>query len=138
VERLTADPRYEAHARYFDRNRLLIFHRQTAGDNYDIVVRDMRSGRERLVGATGAEEAYPALSPDERWIAFSAVPTPGAQPNLYLMRSDGSARTRLTSGLSKDAYAAWGPDGRSLYFVRFDPEGSKIMRLSVVDGRCGR
>jgi TolB protein len=137
VERLTADPRYEAHAHYFDRDRKLIFHRQTAGDNYDIVVRDVRTGKERLIGASALEESYPAISPDGRWIAFSAVPKAGAQPNLYLMRSDGKGRRRLTSGESKDAYGAWAPDGRTLYFVRFDADGSKIYRIKVRNGACG-
>jgi TolB protein len=136
IEQLTRDPRYEAHGSLVDRGRSLLFHRQTDGDNYDIVIRNLDTSRERLVGATAVEEAYPALSPDGRWIAFSAVPRAGAQPNLYIMRSNGSARQRLTLGASKDAYAAWAPNGRSLYFVRFDADGSKVMRLSMLNGRC--
>jgi Tol biopolymer transport system component len=135
---LTDDPRYEAHASFFDHDRKLLFHRQTDGDNYDVVIRDLRTGAERVVGATPAEESYPALSPDARWIAFSAVAKAGAQPNLYLMRSDGTGRRRLTTGESKDAYATWAPDGRSLYFVRFDADGSKIYRLRMGEGHCRR
>ena len=41
IERLTDDPRYEAHAQFFDRDRKVIFHRQVAGDDYDIVVREL-------------------------------------------------------------------------------------------------
>ena len=114
----------------------MIFHRQTDGDNYDIVIRDLKTRGEWLVGATPAEEAYPAMSPNGRWIALSAVPTPGSLPNLYLMRRDGSARVRLTETPMKDAYATWSPDGRSLLFVRFGPGGSKIYRMDVEDGRC--
>ncbi|WP_028969986.1 TolB family protein [Sphingomonas sp. URHD0057] len=136
LKQLTSDPRYEAHGHLFDRGRKLLFHRQTDGDNYDVVIRDLPTGHEKLIGATPAEEAYPALSPDGRWLAFSAVPSPGAQPNLYIMRSDGSVRRRLTTGQAKDAYAAWAPNGRSIYFVRFDPDGSKIYRLGVRGGRC--
>lgn len=136
VQRLTVDPRYEAHGQYFAADRKLIFHRQTDGDNYDIVTRDLRTGKELPIGATSLEEGYPAISPDRRWIAFSAVPKAGAQPNLYIMRSDGSRRRRLTSGESKDAYAAWAPDGRTLFFVRFDVDGSKIYRMRVRNGGC--
>jgi len=138
IEQLTSDARYEAHGQFIDNGRRLIFHRQTEGDNYDIVTRDIATGREQLVGATPAEEGYPALSPDGRWIAFSAVPKAGSQPNLYLMRRDGSVRRRLTDGVAKDAYAAWAPDGRTLYFVRFDPGGSKIYRMGVRNGDCRR
>ena len=138
VEQLTSDPRYEAHATYFDRGRKLIFHRQSDGDNYDIVVRDLRTGTEHLVGATGAEEAYPAVSPDGRWIAFSAVTKPGAQPHLFVMAADGGSRRQLTDAPDKDAYAAWSADGRSIYFVRFAAAGSTIERLRLREGNCVR
>lgn len=136
VEQLTTDPRYEAHGQFFDNGRKLIFHRQTEGDNYDIVIRDLRNGSEQTVGATPLEEAYPAMSPDGRWIAFSAVAGAGAQPNLFVMRADGSRRRRLTEGATKDAYATWAPDGGSIYFVRFDDDGSKIYRIAVRNGAC--
>lgn len=136
IERITADPRYEAHASFIDGGRRIIFHRQTDGDNYDIVIRDLRRGEERLVGATGAEEAYAAASPDGRWIAFSAVTKAGSQPHLFVMRSDGTGRRQLTDSADKDAYAAWSKDGRSIYFVRFSASGSTIQRLRLREGRC--
>jgi Tol biopolymer transport system component len=136
LERLTDDPRYEAHAQFFDRDRKVIFHRQVAGDDYDIVIRDLGRRTERAVGSTPAEEAYPAMSPDGRWIAFSAVVKAGRQPNLFIMRADGSGRRQLTDGPSKDAYATWARDGRSITFVRFDVAGSKILRLAVRNGTC--
>ena len=136
VEQVTSDPRYEAHASFVDGGRRIIFHRQTEGDNYDLVERDLGTGTERLVGATAAEEAYPAVSPDGRWIAFSAVAAPGTQPNLFVMRRDGSGRVRLTQGEAKDAYATWSPDGRALYFVRFGESASTIHRLRMTSGRC--
>lgn len=138
IERLTGDPRYEAHAQFFDRDRKVIFHRQVAGDDYDIVIRNLSNRTERSVGSTPAEEAYPAISPDGRWIAFSAVTEAGQQPNLFVMRANGSQRRRLTQGPSKDAYATWSRDGRSIDFVRFDPDGSKILRIAVRSGVCGR
>lgn len=138
VERITSDPRYEAHASYIDGGRRIIFHRQTEGDNYDIIVRDLKSGAEQAVGPTAVEEAYPAVSPDGRWVAFSAVPSPGKQPNLYVMRRDGSGRMRLTEGTAKDAYATWSPDGRAIYFVRFAEGGSTILRMKMRRGACAR
>jgi TolB protein len=136
VRQVTSDPRYEAHASYVDGGRRILFHRQTAGDNYDIVIRDLTSGAETMVGATPLEEAYPAMSPDGRWIAFSASDAPGEQPNLYLMRRDGSGRYRLTSGADKDAYATWSADGRAVYFVRFGKGDSRIYRIALRSGSC--
>ena len=136
IERLTDDPRYEAHAQFFDRDRKVIFHRQVAGDDYDIVVRNLTNRTERAVGSTPAEEAYPAISPDGRWIAFSAVTKAGRQPNLFTMRADGSGRRQLTDVPAKDAYATWSRDGRSITFVRFESGRSKIMRMRLRNGAC--
>jgi TolB protein len=138
VEKLSQDPRYEAHGQFFDGDRKIIFHRQVAGDDYDIVVLDVRSGETRALGVTPLEEAYPAISPDRRWIAFSAVAKAGEQPNIYTMRADGTGRRRLTSSPAKDAYATWSPDGRWLYFVRFHDQGSRVYRLPVRGGACAR
>ena len=135
VEQLSRDPNYEAHAQELPGGKLL-FHRQVAGDNYDIALLDPATGRSVAIGATELEEAYPAMSPDGRWIAFSAVAAAGEQPNLYVMRRDGTNRRRLTRGAAKDAYAAWAPNGRALYFVRFSSEGSAVHRISMRSGEC--
>lgn len=136
IERLTDDARYEAHAAFADRDRAIVFHRQVGGDNYDIVKIDLATNAETSVAATAIEEAYPAVSPDGRWIAFSAAPSTGAQPNLYVAPMAGGERRRLTEGATKDAYAAWAPDGRTLYFVRFEPKGSSILGLHMSGGAC--
>lgn len=136
VEQLTDDPRYEAHAQYFEGDRKLLFHRAVSQDNYDIIVRDAHIGSERSIRGTAAEESYPEISRDGRWIAFSAVSAQGSQPHLFVMRSDGSHRRQLTDDVAKDAYATWARNGRSIYFVRFAGTGSKIFRVDVRDGRC--
>ena len=136
IERLTDDSRYDAHGRFFDRDRQVVFHRQIAGNDYDVMILNLRNSMVRSIGSTEAEEAYPAVSRDGRWIVFSAVASTGAQPNLFVMRADGSRRRRLTTSASKDAYATWSKDGRSIYFVRFDSDGSKIFRLGMRNGSC--
>ena len=138
LRQVTSDPRYEAHASYIDGGRRIIFHRQTAGDKYDIVIRDLTSAAEQSDGATPIEEAYPAVSPDGRWIAFSAAPSAGAQPNLYVMRRNGGGRVRLTNGPAKDAYATWSRDGRAIYFIRFGDGGSTVLRLPMRSGDCAK
>ena len=136
VERLSDGPRYEAQGQYVDRDRQILFHRNVGGDDYDVAMFDTRTGQSRAIGATPLEEAYPAMSRDGRWIAYSAVPAAGAQPNLYVMRADGSGKVRLTQGADKDAYATWSRDGRNLYFVRFHAAGGRVYRLRVNGGRC--
>jgi TolB protein len=136
IERLTDDPRYDAHGQFFDDDRRIVFHRQIERDDYDLMVLDLRTRAIRAVGSTPAEEAYPAASRDGRWIAFSGVPGPGRQPNLFVIGLDGSGRRQLTDGASKDAYATWSRDGAWLYFVRFEPQGSGIYRIPMRQGRC--
>jgi Tol biopolymer transport system component len=136
IERLTDDARYEAHATFVDRDRAIVFHRQTDGDDYDIVRKDLATKAETPLAATALVEAYPAISPDERWIAYSSAAAAGAQPNLYLAPLAGGERRRLTEGADKDAYAAWSPDGRTIYFVRFEPGASKVFGLHVANGAC--
>lgn len=136
VERLSGEANYEAQGQYFDGDRQIVFHRNVRGDDYDVAILDAKSGQSRAVGSTPLEEAYPAISRDGRWIAFSAVPEAGQEPNLYVMKADGSGKTRLTSGPDKDAYATWSRDGRQLYFVRFAKDGGRIYRLKMKNGAC--
>jgi TolB protein len=136
LERLTNGPTYEAQGQFFDRDRKILFHRNVQGDDYDVAIHDRHSGKSHAIGATPLEEAYPAISRDGRWIAYSAVAAAGEKPNLYVMKPDGSGRTRLTQGADQDAYATWSPDGRHIYFVRFHPEGGRVYRLRMRNGRC--
>lgn len=137
IERLTSGETYEAHGQFFDRDRQILFNRNVRNDDYDVAIHDIRSGKSRSIGATTLEEAYPAISRDERWIAFSAVAEAGEKPNLYIMGPDGGGRRRLTAGADQDAYATWSADGRYIYFVRFHPEGGRVYRLRMRDGGCG-
>jgi len=136
LQRLTSGETYEAQGQFFDRDRKIVFHRNVQGDDYDVAIHDLRSGKAHSVGATPLEEAYPAISRDGRWMAFSAVAAAGEKPNLYVMKPDGSGRTRLTESVDQDAYATWSPDGRHIYFVRFHPEGGRVYRLGMRNGRC--
>jgi len=136
IERLSNAANYEAHGKYVDGDRNILFHRNVRGDDYDVAIMDPRTGRSRAIGATPLEEAYPAMSPDGRWIAFSATEAPGEQPNLFLMKREGSGKYRLTDGPDKDAYATWSRDGRAIYFVRFAKDGGRIYRLKMKNGAC--
>jgi Tol biopolymer transport system component len=60
----------------------------------------------------GVEEFTPAWSPDGRTVAF-ARSRRGTGPALWLVRADGRALRRLTSGWSP----AWSPDGRWIAFT---------------------
>jgi len=136
LERLTDGATYEAQGQFFDHDRKIIFHRNVEGDDYDVAILDRISGKSQALGPTPLEEAYPAISRDGRWVAYSAVSTAGEKPNLYVMKADGSGRTRLTRGADQDAYSTWSPDGRFIYFVRFHSGGGRVYRMAMRNGRC--
>jgi Tol biopolymer transport system component len=63
-----------------------------------------------------AEDSDPTFSPDGKWIAFASR-RPGGR-GLWLMRADGGAARRLTTGEIPEPEPAWSPDSSRLVFVR--------------------
>lgn len=137
--RLTDDPRYEAHAQVSKDGKRVLFHRQIAGDDYGLAILDLKTRHVRELPGTAGEEAYPAWSPDNRWIAYSSDSGQAkGKPDLYLMRADGSGAKRLTAHPAKDAYATFSPDGGSIAFMREQDGGVRIYRLKLRNGDCVR
>jgi Tol biopolymer transport system component len=138
LERLTNDPRYEAHAQYSRDGRHILFHRQIGGSDYGLAILDLQSGEIAALPGSEREEGYPAFSPDESWIAYSTVAEEGRQPDLYLMHPDGSGQRQLTAHPDKDAYATWSPDGRFIYFMRQSATSVGLYRLELTGAECRR
>ncbi|HEV7158773.1 MAG TPA: amidohydrolase family protein, partial [Caulobacteraceae bacterium] len=69
----------------------------------------------------------PAVSPDGRRVAFSAL------GHLYLMRLDGKdAPRRLATGVDPAFQPSWSPDGDSLTFVTWTEAGGAVWRAPAV------
>src|SRR3954454_9920808 len=94
-----------------------------------------------LVAVASMSSAAAAQSPDRARIAFSIRVSDG-HGEIYLMRSDGSERRRLTGGtvpLTRDAPSssdpAWSPDGARLAFLRRKnreaPSGIRTLELAT-------
>ncbi len=54
------------------------------------------------------------VSPDGEWLTFF---TAWPQQDIYVIRTDGSEKTKLTDDLYRDRYPSWSPDGKSLVFM---------------------
>lgn len=75
---------------------------------------------------------YIAWSPDGAWIAyvtFGEGPAVGREPNLWVLRPDGSQEMFVDIGLEP----TWSPDGRSLAYVHTTTQGDMGLRIADVE-----
>jgi TolB protein len=77
----------------------------------------------QVISASNAAVINPTWSPDGRYIAFATVLDPDKtkharpeQSDIWVIRADGSGRTRLTDGQFANFQPMWSADGR-VYFV---------------------
>ena len=85
------------------------------------------------LGVTGIA---PVWSPDGTRLAFHA--TVDGNTDVYVMRADGTERTRLTTFAGADMSPSWSPDGRSLAFHRFENGAYQIYRVDARGGEAVR
>ena len=141
LERLTDDPRYEAHAQLSRDGRRIVFHRQVEGADYAVEILDLATRQIRAIANTPAEEAYPAWSPEADRIVFSSDRgrAPG-DADLYIADTAGRVRRQLTATPGKDTYADWSPDGRFIYFNsgRGRRQGTDVFRIAMRGDDCRR
>ncbi|TAJ23449.1 MAG: S9 family peptidase [Planctomycetota bacterium] len=82
----------------------------------------------------------PALSPDQRWIAYE-VRTTDVDANrgrfdLWMSAIDGSVTKQLTFHEANDTSPRWASDGKSIYFLSTRSGSSQIWRIPVDGGEA--
>ena len=80
----------------------------------------------------GWEDSSPAWSPDGRWLAFTRTTDGRRSFQVYVMRANGTAVHRITSGRF-DTDPAWSPDGRWIAY-----RADRALRIVHPDGSGGR
>lgn len=112
---------------------------QDDGLTWPVVV-DLATGETRrlIEPAPDAHWAYPAWSPDGRWIAVSRW-EPGAFYDLLILDPSGRVVERVTRDRAIDLSPTWSPDGRTLLWAS-DRTGIPNLFAAEIepDGRVGR
>jgi TolB protein len=133
VRRITSSKAIEEYPTWSPDGTRIAFSSQSAGEIW--VVNVDGSGLHNLSGQReeGARDGAPTWSPDGTLIAFSSGPE-GARKEVYVMKVDGSDRTRLTT--SGGEGPTWSPHAEqiayswgSIFIVNRDGSGRR--RLPV-------
>ncbi len=96
---------------------------------------DVATGGIRALLSLPGRWTRPTVSPDGKWIAYLGVPKfEGAYhaTDLWVMRPDGSAVTKLTTTLDRDAdEPVWSPDASGVYFTAEDQGSRNVLFVSL-------
>jgi dipeptidyl aminopeptidase/acylaminoacyl peptidase len=95
-----------------------------------------------LTAANRATDTGPAVSPDGRWLAYTAMarPTYEADRLVIQLRNLATGETRALAGDWDRSVGsiAWAPDGRSLYVTAGEVLDTPLFRVDVASGRVTR
>ncbi|HYO59196.1 TolB family protein [Archangium sp.] len=98
----------------------------------DLVRQEPRAGAEEVRVATAREGNFePSVSPDGTQVAF--VSSREGDPEIYVMKADGTEVRRLTAFHREDMAPLWSPDGKWISFVS-DREGRVRVFVVKPDG----
>lgn len=90
-----------------------------------------------LTSLPGLETA-PSLSPDGQWVAFAWRPAETDSAAIYRQRTNGRDRTRVTSGNAAESMPAWSPNGASIAYLRWRPDGYDVVVAPAWQTGAGR
>ncbi len=84
----------------------------------------------------------PDPSPDGKWLAHDSI---GDLEDIFVIRTDGTGRRRLTNDLHRDRFPRWSPDGSKIAFYSnrsgwyeiwsINPDGSGLEQLTDTPGQ---
>jgi len=100
--------------------------------DFDIFVKDQRTGEVWNMTRAPGHDANPSWSPNAQWIAFVSARDGGT--NVYVARPDGSGLRQLTDAKGRDlafSRPSFAPDGKSIVATRSRGGSSDIVRIII-------
>jgi Tol biopolymer transport system component len=100
-----------------------------------------------VIGTAGFAFAFNALSPSSPieiaargngLIAFTAIPSNGDVPQVFISEPEGTFRKQITNDPSIKGSLAWSPDGRLLAFVSYRRAEGESLMVTKSDGSGSR
>ena len=134
AERLTTGPRQQIAAAWSPSDQALVFVEARAESGYDILVLPPSGDRQpRTLVQTRFDDAYPDLSPDGRWLAYSSVES--GRSEVYVQPYPGPGLRQQVS-VDGGTGPAWAHDGRELFYISTPAVGgqatfTKMMAVPV-------
>ncbi len=97
--------------------------------SFDPVAEKLTSAPQQVTSSTDFFDVA-TVSSDGEWLTFFTV---WPQQDIYVIRTDGTQKTKLTDDLYRDRYPSWSPDGKSIAFMS-DRSGQYDLWLIQRDG----
>jgi Tol biopolymer transport system component len=83
------------------------------------------------------ELKHPSLSPDGRYVAYSATQSSESlNSSIYVLKADGSSEVELVRGAGFNEAPIWTPDGTRVFFTSNRSGGFGLWSIAVVNGRA--
>src|SRR5207253_5504043 len=117
LRRLTTDPGFDACAAYLADGRRIAYCSGQGGGPVQVWTMKQNGTDKQQVTHLSGPAIFPDFSPDGSEIVFAAQPAGATARDIYVIGSDGSGLTRLTSGSVDNAYPAFSPDGTKIAFT---------------------
>ncbi len=114
----------------YDGSRLVIVDRRARNSIEKIEfdpIAEVFVGKPTTIYSTSGRIEQPDLSPDGEWFAFRDGPP---MENIYVMKSDGSSRRRLTDSPYKDRGPKWAPDAQTLMYYSNKEGKYKVFEMN--------
>jgi dipeptidyl aminopeptidase/acylaminoacyl peptidase len=113
-----------------------------ANHNYDIYSVLVSSGRVRQITKTPGVEMEPRVSPDGRWIVYTAttrslttIDSVAEDAHVFVVSAAGGTPQELNHALDRRSSAPeWTPDGRAVLYMAADRGKTVLYRVSVKGG----